>query len=479
MKNVTVNRFGFFLGLILFCVIFFIDEIPGLSSSGQITLCVFVLMGVWWATEALPLPITSLLPLVLFPLFGVEEIGVISKEFMNKVQFLFAGGFMIAIAMQKWNLHKRVALTILQYSDLSGKKIVASFMGISALLSMWVMNTSTTIMLLPIAVSVCFVVCETVRGISERERANLQVSVLLGIAYSSSIGGITTPIGTGPNGFLIQFLAKENIDIGFIDWFLIGLPVSILLLPILWILLTSFLFPVRFSSNKTAKNPIHDMLKNLGSVSYEEKVVGCIFLLTALCWIFRKMINQISIFAGLEDAVIAMIGGLSLFFFRSKEKKVSLLEWVDLEQKFPWGLIFLFGGGMALAYAVTSTGLATWLANLIPLGLGLFVLLVILISLIVFLTELTSNIATTMTFIPIIYAVSLKLDLNPLILMLPVTISASCAFMLPVATPPNSIVFASNLVSIQSMVKAGFFLNLAAIIVLIGFGYFYIPLIFQ
>ena len=221
------------------------------------------------------------------------------------------------------------------------------------------------------------------------------------------------------------------------------------------------------------------MLKNLGPVSYEEKVVGCIFLLTALCWIFRKMINQISIFAGLEDAVIAMIGGLSLFFFRSKEKKVSLLEWVDLEQKFPWGLIFLFGGGMALAYAVTSTGLATWLANLIPLGLGLFVLLVILISLIVFLTELTSNIATTMTFIPIIYAVSLKLDLNPLILMLPVTISASCAFMLPVATPPNSIVFASNLVSIQSMVKAGFFLNLAAIIVLIGFGYFYIPLIFQ
>ena len=209
------------------------------------------------------------------------------------------------------------------------------------------------------------------------------------------------------------------------------------------------------------------------------KLLGLFFFLTALCWIFRKMINQIPAFAALEDAVIAMIGGLSLFFFRSKDKKVSLLEWEDLEKKFPWGLIFLFGGGMALAYAVTSTGLAEWLANLIPLGLGLFVLLALLITLIVFLTELTSNIATTMTFIPIIYAVSIKLGLNPLILMVPLTISASCAFMLPVATPPNSIVFASNLVSIESMVKAGFFLNLCAVTILIVFGYFYIPFVFQ
>ena len=479
MNKAVVSKIGFFSGLVLFCMIFFLDEVPGLSRSGQITLCVFLLMGIWWATEALPLPITSLLPLVLFPLFGVAEIGVISKEFMNKVQFLFAGGFMIAIAMQKWNLHRRVALTILQFSNLSGKKIVASFMGISALLSMWVMNTSTTIMLLPIAVSVCYVICDTVKGISEEERVNLQVCVLLGIAYSSSIGGIATPIGTGPNGFLIQFLAKENIDIGFIDWFFIGLPVSLCLLPILWMILTYLLFPLRFEASKLAKKPIQNMLKNLGPMSYEEKIVGIIFFVTALCWIFRKMINQIPTFAGLEDAVIAMIGGLSLFFFRSKDRKVSLLEWEDLEKKFPWGLIFLFGGGMALAYAVTTTGLAEWLANLIPLGLGLFALLALLITLIVFLTELTSNIATTMTFIPIIYVISIKLGLNPLILMVPLTISASCAFMLPVATPPNSIVFASNLVSIESMVKAGFFLNLSAVTVLIVFGYFYIPVVFQ
>ena len=252
-----------------------------------------------------------------------------------------------------------------------------------------------------------------------------------------------------------------------------------LFVPILWIILTYLLFPLRFEASELAKKPIHNMLKNLGPMSYEEKIVGIIFFLTALCWIFRKMINQIPTFVGLEDAVIAMIGGLSLFFFRSKDGKVSLLEWEDLEKKFPWGLIFLFGGGMALAYAVTTTGLAEWLANLIPLGLGLFVLLALLITLIVFLTELTSNIATTMTFIPIIYAISIKLGLNPLILMVPLTISASCAFMLPVATPPNSIVFASNLVSIESMVKAGFFLNLSAVAVLIVFGYFYIPVVFQ
>ena len=333
-------------------------------------------------------------------------------------------------------------------------------------------------MLLPIAVSVCFVICDTVKGISEKERINLQVCVLLGIAYSSSLGGIATPIGTGPNGFLIQFLAKEGVDIGFLDWFLIGLPITLVLLPILWVLLTTILFPLHFEANKMAKKPIYEMLKKLGSVSQEEKVVACIFVLTATLWIFRKMINQIPAFTGLEDAVIAMIGGLSFFFFKSKKEKVTLLEWKDLEEKFPWGLIFLFGGGMALAYAVTSTGLASWLANLIPTGLGLFILLALLITLIVFLTELTSNIATTMTFIPIIYAVSIKLEVNPLNLMLPITISASCAFMLPVATPPNSIVFASNLVSIQSMVKAGFFLNLISASLLILFGYFYIPLIF-
>ncbi len=479
MNKAAVSKIGFFSGLALFCIIFILDEIPGLSRSGQITLCVFLLMGIWWATEALPLPITSLMPLVLFPILGVEEIGVISKEYMNKVQFLFAGGFMIAIAMQKWNLHRRVALTILQYARLDGKSIVAAFMGISGLLSMWVMNTSTTIMLLPIAVSVCIVVCDTVKGINDEQKTNLKTCVLLGIAYSSSIGGIATPIGTGPNGYLIQFLALKEIDIGFLDWFLIGLPVTILLLPLLWLLLTSFLFPLKFRASDSVKKPIREMLKKLGNISYEEKLVGSIFLLTAFAWIFRKMLNQIPMFSGLEDAVIAMIGGLSLFFVRTKDKENTLLVWKDIEKGFPWGLIFLFGGGMALAYTVTDTGLAQWIANLIPSGLSLIVLLGLLICLIVFLTELTSNIATTMTFIPIIYAVSIKLGINPLILMLPLTISASCAFMLPVATPPNSIIFASNQVTIQSMVKTGFLLNIGAIVVLTILGYFYVPLIFS
>lgn len=479
MNQMFVRRTGLFLGIILFLVVISFGKIDGLSTDGQITLAVFLLMGVWWATEALPLPITSLMPLVLFPLFGVEEIGVISKEFMNKVQFLFAGGFMLAIGMQKWNLHRRVALTILQYAKLTGKSIVASFMVISALLSMWVMNTSTTIMLLPIALSVCLVLCDAVKKLSDSDSAKLQISVLLGIAFSSSIGGIATPIGTGPNGFLIQFLGKEGVDIGFIDWFLIGFPVTFILIPTLWFLLTFVFFPVNFSATKEARVPIKKMLKGLGPISFEEKIVAIVFLLTALGWIFRKVLNETAIFSGLEDAVIAMVGGLSLFFFRSKSRKENLLEWKDLEDNFPWGLIFLFGGGMALAFVVSSTGLAQWLANLIPTNLNLILLMFLLITLIVFLTELTSNIATTMTFIPIIFAISLNLDINPLILTVPLTFAASCAFMLPVATPPNSIIFASKHVPIAEMVKVGFWLNLCAIAVIVLVGYYYIPVIFN
>jgi sodium-dependent dicarboxylate transporter 2/3/5 len=225
--------------------------------------------------------------------------------------------------------------------------------------------------------------------------------------------------------------------------------------------------------------PIKKMLKGLGPISFEEKIVAIVFLLTALGWIFRKVLNETAIFSGLEDAVIAMVGGLSLFFFRSKSRKENLLEWKDLEDNFPWGLIFLFGGGMALAFVVSSTGLAQWLANLIPTNLNLILLMVLLITLIVFLTELTSNIATTMTFIPIIFAISLNLDINPLILTVPLTFAASCAFMLPVATPPNSIIFASKHVPIAEMVKVGFWLNLCAIAVIVLVGYYYIPVIFN
>ena len=450
----------------------------GLTFNGQVTLAIFLLMGIWWGTEALPLPITSLLPLILFPIFSVEAIGVISKEFMNKVQFLFAGGFMIAIAMQKWNFHKRIALSILQYTGIKARGITAGFMITSALLSMWVMNTSTTIMLLPIGLSVVMAVTESLKKISQKEKSNFQIVILLGIAYSSSVGGIATPIGTAPNGYLIQFISEKGIDIGFFDWMMIGLPITLVLIPFMWFLLTFVLYPINFEAPKDTKKNLKNMLNELGKISYEEKVIGIVFLVTAFLWVSRKVLVQIPIFSFLDDAVIAMLGGLSLFVLRSRNSSACLLEWKDMEKQFPWGLLFLFGGGMALAYMVSSSGLASWLASLIPTDTSVFMILFSVVLMVVFLTELTSNLATTMTFIPIVYSIGVNIGIDPLILTIPLTIAASCAFMLPVATPPNSIVYASNKIPISEMVKTGIWLNIFSIFLVFILVYNLVPIVF-
>ena len=476
MNSWNIKSVGFWLGLISFIFILIIQNPIGLSTEGRLTLAVFSLMGIWWAFEALPLQVTALMPLVLFPLLGVVEIGVISKEYMNKVQFLFAGGFIIAIAIQKWGLHKRVALNILRLSGLNANGIVASFMLASALLSMWVMNTSTAIMLLPVAISVIKVITDTVKEIDDNQSYNFQLCLLLGIAYSASLGGIATPIGTSPNGVLIQFAADNfNKDIGFANWIAFGLPVTIILGPLVWYLLTKFIYPVNFKASINSKAELETMLSELGAMTNEEKKVVIVFTFTAFCWIFRQVLDDLPGLSLLDDSVIAMIGGLSLFFINRKDKKEKLLEWEDAQNGFPWGLIFLFGGGMALAYVVNDSGLALWLASLIPSQTYFFIVLFIVITMVILLTELTSNLTTTVTFLPVVASVGLNLGIDPMLLILPLTLSASCAFMLPVATPPNSIVYASGLIPIQKMVKAGIIINLLSIIFLFVLAYFFIP----
>ena len=380
--------------------------------------------------------------------------------------------------MQKWNLHKRIALNILKFSGLKAKNIVAAFMLTSAILSMWVMNTSTAIMLLPIGISVIGVINETVKDILPRESKNFQFSLLLGIAYSASLGGISTPIGTSPNGYLIQY-ANDNFnqDIGFISWLAIGLPVTLVMIPIVWFILTSLIFPINFKASPETSEKLKQMLKDLGKMTNEQKKVAVIFSITAFCWIFRKVLDDLPGLDFLEDAVIAMIGGISLFFVSSSSKNEYLLSWEDLQEKFPWGLIFLFGGGMALAYEVNSTGLAFWLANLIPSDISPIFVMALIIFIVLLLTELTSNLTTTITFMPVIASVGLNLDINPLLVTLPLTIVASCAFMLPVATPPNSIIFASNLVPVQQMVRAGIFINLISFVYILLLSIFYYPLV--
>ena len=478
MNSLSPKKIGFWLGLGVFFLIYFLPNPSDLSTEGKFTAAIFLLMGVWWATEAMPLYATALLPLIFFPILGIDPIGIVSKEYMNKVQFLFAGGFMIGIAMQKWNLHKRIALNILKFSGLKAKNIVAAFMLTSAILSMWVMNTSTAIMLLPIGISVIGVINETVKDILPRESKNFQFSLLLGIAYSASLGGISTPIGTSPNGYLIQY-ANDNFnqDIGFISWLAIGLPVTLVMIPIVWFILTSLIFPINFKASPETSEKLKQMLKDLGRMTNEQKKVAVIFSTTAFCWIFRKVLDDLPGLDFLEDAVIAMIGGISLFFVSSSSKNEYLLNWEDLQEKFPWGLIFLFGGGMALAYEVNSTGLAFWLANLIPSDINPIFVMALIIFIVLLLTELTSNLTTTITFMPVIASIGLNLDINPLLVTLPLTIVASCAFMLPVATPPNSIIFASNLVPVQQMVRAGIFINLISFVYILLLSIFYYPLV--
>ena len=282
MRSIDLKVFGFWLGITSFLLVLFLPNPEGLSSEGRITAAVFLLMGIWWAFEAIPLQVTALMPLVLFPLLNIQDIGVISREYMNKVQFLFAGGFIIAIAIQKWGLHKRVALNILKFSGLNSRGIIASFMIASAVLSMWVMNTSTAIMLLPVGISVIKVISDTVNNVAENEKYNFQLCLLLGIAYAASVGGIATPIGTSPNGVLIQFASNNyNYDIGFANWISIGFPITIGLAPLIWFLLTYVIFPVNFSASQESKDKLDSMLKELGSMSSEEKKVIIVFISTA------------------------------------------------------------------------------------------------------------------------------------------------------------------------------------------------------
>lgn len=476
MQSIDTRIIGFWLGIISFLIILYLPNPEGLSSEGRITAAVFVLMGLWWAFEAIPLQITALMPLILFPLLNVEEIGVISREYMNKVQFLFAGGFIIALAIQKWGLHKRVALNILKFSGLNSRGIVASFMVASAVLSMWVMNTSTAIMLLPVGISVIKVISDTVNNVTENQKFNFQLCLLLGIAYAASVGGIATPIGTSPNGVLIQFASNNyDYDIGFANWLSIGLPITLGLGPLIWVFLTYFIFPVNFSANQESKNKLDSMLRELGPMSNEEKKVIVVFLITAFFWIFRQLIDDLPGLSLLDDSVIAITGAVSLFFINENKSRNKLLIWDDVQTGFPWGLIFLFGGGMALAFVVNDSGLALWLASLIPSETYFWIILLTVIVMVILLTELTSNLTTTITFLPVVASVGLNMGIDPLLLILPLTISASCAFMLPVATPPNSIVYASNLIPIQKMVKAGIFINLSSILYVFIISYFLIP----
>ena len=459
---------GLYMGPIIALIMMLSQPPEELSIQAWRVAAMGVLMAIWWATEAIPIAITALLPLVFFPLLGIASIQDTASPFANKVIYLFLGGFIVAFAMQRWNLHRRIALTILQYVGGNGRSLVGGFMLVSALLSMWVMNTSTTMMLLPIAISVITVVHSSVKHLNDQQRQDFQYALLLGVAYASSIGGMSTLVGTAPNAMLAAFMLETyDTDLSFSKWMLVGIPLSAVMAPLAWFSLTRWVFKVDFNTNDAGKLALKEMKDELGLITKPEIRVGLIFLFLAIAWISRPLLTNIPGLSALDDSSIAMAGAIALFILPSGDKNDPLLlRWVHLE-KLPWSILLLFGGGLSLASAVSNSGLAGWLgSNLSAIGdLPVTVMVVLIAIMIIFLTELTSNIATTATFLPVIGAIAIEMGVNPIILAAPVTLAASCAFMLPVATPPNAIVFGSGLLSIPKMIRAGFVLNLIGIVI--------------
>ena len=457
---------GLLLGPALAITMVLAGPPAGLAEPGWFTAAVGVLMAVWWATEAVPIAVTALLPIVLFPLLDVATIQDATAPYSNKVVFLFLGGFIVAFAMQRWNLHKRIALTVLQHVGGNGRSLVGGFMLASAAVSMWVMNTSTTMMMLPIAVSIIGVVHNTVDDLDDDGRKDFQYALLLGVAYGATIGGMATLIGTAPNAILAGFMEETyGIQINFSSWMLVGLPLSALMLPVAWIVLTRFAFNVDFHTSKEGKSALARMKDDLGPMSRPEKRVAVVFLLMAMTWITRPLLVKVPGLEALDDSAIAIAGAIALFIVPSGEKSDPiLLRWQYAEQ-LPFGVLLLFGGGMSLARSVADTGLAAWIGSSLEVvgSLPLPVIVIIAATMIIFLTELTSNIGTTTTFLPVVGAIAIQSGFDPIAIAVPVTFAASCAFMLPVATPPNAIVFGSGMLTIPKMIRAGMMLNIASI----------------
>lgn len=475
MIKQAYKKIGFWIGLVLFFLILFSPTPQTLSFEAWHVAAVALLMAAWWGTEAIPLPVTALLPLALFPLLQISDFQTAAISYANPNIFLFMGGFILALAIQSSGLHKRLALSVISVINDSATNLIGAFMGISFFISMWVMNTSTTLMLLPICLAICSNIKESIPVISKKEFNNFEISLLLGIAYAASIGGMSSLVGTAPNIVFAGFMQENfSIEISFLGWMKVALPIGLIMLITAFITLTKIIYPSNFIFNTTARKKINLTLNKLGPMSKDEKKVLLVFIITALLWLTRTYINEYKIITGLTDAGIAIIAAISLFIIPSQNKKTELLVWNEAK-KLPWGLLILFGGGLSLAKAINSSGLGQWLgeAFILVIDFEPWILVLLIITFIIFLTELTSNTATTSTFLPIAASIAVALSVSPSSIAIPLVLASSLAFMLPVATPPNAIVYGSGKLTIKNMIKAGFVLNLAGII-FISFAYNFI-----
>lgn len=471
---------GLFSGPIVAFLLFLFFRPDGLPMTATYTAAFAAWMAIWWACEAIPVAATAFLPLVLFPMFGITGMTETAAKYGHPIIFLFLGGFVIALAIERSGLHVRAALKVFRMAGVNGRALVGGFMLSAALISMWISNTSTTLMLLPIAASVTLVIRDTMQDLTKKEISNFETSMLLGLAYGATIGGVATLVGTPPNAFMVGFMSDSyGVEIDFAQWMLVGVPISAIMLPLILLVLTKFLYPVNFKATEQARSHIDGLSSGLGKMSTAEKRVALLFVALVAGWLLRKPIMSITGSAGLTDSSIAMTAAIAAFVIPSGEKGKALMAWEDT-QRLPWGILVLFGGGLALAAAMTASGLTLWLGQqLAPLGnISLALLVIASVLLVIFLTELTSNVATTATILPVMAALAIETGNDPLIFVIPVTLAASCAFMLPVATPPNAIVFSSGHVSIPRMMRAGFVLNILGVGVLSVIALKLVPHIF-
>jgi sodium-dependent dicarboxylate transporter 2/3/5 len=454
------------------------------SHAGRVTAALGVWMATWWMTEAMPVSVTALLPIAVLPIAGARSVRDAAAPYAHELIFLFMGGFILALSMQRWGLHRRFAFSVLRRVGSEPHRLVGGFMLITAALSMWVSNTATTIMMLPIALSVITVLHgggdagrpEPEGRASDRARRSFALCLLLGIAYAASIGGIGTLIGTPPNLFLASFV-KSNLgtEISFVRWMGVGLPLVAVFLPLAWLLLTRVIFPI---GRGGASAPVEEICEDLGSMSRGERLTLATFTVAAGLWVTRPILNGVTIagrapFAGLSDPAIAMAAALALFVIPvDVRRREFVMDW-QTAVKLPWGLLLLFGGGLSLAASVKATGVGEFIANQVAslAGLPSVIVVLLVVTLLIFLTELTSNTATTATLVPILAALAPGMGLQPLLLIVPAAIAASCAFMLPVATPPNAIVFGSGYVTVPEMTRAGIWLNVVGVALITALTY--------
>ena len=479
--NQNKKQLALITGIVL-CLLCVIINPFTLDSKANLVLAVSILMISWWILEALPLAVVALIPIVLFPLLNISSIKEVTKSYSDSNIYLFMGGFFLGIAIEKWNLHKRIALSIINITGTNGNRIILGFILSTGFLSLWLSNTATTMMMFPIATSVINVVGQ--QDNTTGNMKNFSLVLMLSIAYASNFA-LGTIIGTPPNVAYVNYIGEKfNYNIGFAQWMVLFLPMTIILLFMLYWVMVKWLYPNHIKHSESGKSFIHSELEKLGKMSIPEKRVTAIFLFTVLCWIAKDGINNVQHLFVLDDTIIAMIGGLLMFVvpsgFVENEKATPILEWSDTK-KMAWGILLLFGGGIAMAKSLEEAKLIDQLGTYLS-GFGgndIFLTILLVTTLSVFLSEVMSNVAQVIVMAPVVSAMAVSMHLDPLLLGIPMTLGASCASMLPMGTPPNAMVFASGHIRIQDMIKTGFVLNLISIILITLFCYFLQPMILR